>query len=325
MDRLRPMIRWVVGIGLVAVLLVRFDLGEVLHRMSRANLWLLLPALGGLVAVHVIGALAWWLIDARLNHRRMPWRGALRTYYVAQGIGGLTPANLGSDAYRLYAAGGAGWRRGLAPVVLQRVTSAAALAALGLLALTWLPAGSPFVVPATALALAGLGLTVPAVLVLNRRPRGSDGSADVGPVAGHRPARDLIAGTGMGMALGLAFHAVSLGLALVVLASVAPIAAPLPALACLAIARLAILIPISPSGLGIQEGALALLFPTIGLPVELGLAAALLNRLGLVLMAAVGGGLLAWPRLRTWSARSRRNPLPQHGVERLTAGGEGDR
>jgi uncharacterized membrane protein YbhN (UPF0104 family) len=316
MDRLKPIIRWMVGIGLVALLLVRFDLGAVLQHISRTNPWLLVPALGGLVAVHLLGALAWWLIDARLNHEWMPWRHALRTYYVAQGIGGMTPANLGSDAYRLYAAGSSGWRRGLAPIVLQRVTSAAALAALGLLALAWLPAGSPYVTPAAVAAIAGLALTIPIVLVINRRPRRDAGVlADGAHVGERRRAGDLTAGSLIGLGLGLAFHAASLGLALVVLAAVAPIPAPLPALACLAIARLAILVPISPSGLGIQEGALALLFPTIGLPVELGLAAALLNRLALVLVAALGGTLLAWPRVRAMSARRHGNALPPHLVE----------
>lgn len=50
--------------------------------------------------------------------------------------------------------------------------------------------------------------------------------------------------------------------------------------------------PFSPSGLGVQEGVLALLFSGIGLSAEVALAASLLSRLALMVTTLAGGILL---------------------------------
>ena len=72
-----------------------------------------------------------------------------------------------------------------------------------------------------------------------------------------------------------------------------------PVLASIAIARLSILIPLSPSGLGFQEAALTVLFLQIGLTAELALATALLNRLALLGTMALGAAFILWGRTGT--------------------------
>jgi glycosyltransferase 2 family protein len=293
--------RWMIGIGIVVVLLTRFDLGEVARVLGRADLRLALPAILGLVGMHLVGAATWRLLAISLGRHRLPWRRAVRTYYVAQGLGSLTPANLGSDAYRAAAVGPeqARWRDGLVPIVVQRITSTVALGALGVAALIWLPAGS---------SLGGLVAGAALVLVIGssllvlflRWPSSSGLVAARGATPEPAPPRlainDVAAGAGVGFALGLAFHAGSIGLSLLLVMAVSPVRDPVAVLACLAIARLSILVPIAPSGLGIQEGALTLLFLRIGLPAEVALAAGLLNRMALLATAGIGGALLATDR-----------------------------
>lgn len=299
-----PMVRWALGIGLVAFLLTRFDPGEVGRTLAGAQLRLAVPAIVGLVAVHMLGAATWRLLALRLGRHRLGWWRTVRIYYIAQGLGSLTPANLGSDAYRAVAVAGesARWRDGLLPIVVQRITASAALALLGVVAAAWLPGGSdlePVVAGAAAVLVLGSSM---AVLLLRRPGRGEAR----GPVRGTGPGtgaaspaprrRDLARAGGLGLALGLAFHAVSIGLSFALVASLGPVPDVPAVLAALAVARLSILVPISPSGLGIQEGALSLLFLRIGLPAEVALAAALLNRLALLLTTALGSLLLTTGR-----------------------------
>jgi len=305
-------VRWALGIGIVVFLLASFDARDVVSQLRSTRLELAIPAIVGLVAIHLVGAATWRILAARLSDQRLPWPTALWTYYVAQGLGGLTPGNLGADAYRVYAApdGLAGWRRSLRPIVVQRVTSSAALAGLAVGAVAWLPASIDtwFVVAGAAVVLA-IGSSL--LVLFLRRPRGAPSlQADEKPAAERRglPGSILI-----GLVLGAAFHAGAIGLSFVLVTAVSPIADPAPVLACLAIARLSILVPISPSGLGFQEGALSLLFVRIGLPPETALAAALLNRVALLATVALGGLLLALGAPRVASRRppaSERSSLP---------------
>src|SRR6185295_3727965 len=109
-----------------------------------------------------------------------------------------------------------------------------------------------------------------------------------------------------GFGLALLFHTVSLVLGLVLVRAVDADATrdPWIVLGALAVARLSLAVPISPNGIGIQEGLLAILFVQLGLPADTAIAAALLNRLGFLLTAAVGAAALVSPG----AAR----PVPQH-------------
>ena len=95
------------------------------------------------------------------------------------------------------------------------------------------------------------------------------------------------------LASGLAFHTLSIGLTLLLILALDPVI-PLPvALAAITVARLSLAVPITPSGLGVQEGVLALLFGSVGLAPETAIAGLLLGRLALVLTTGIGVLLLA--------------------------------
>ena len=64
-------------------------------------------------------------------------------------------------------------------------------------------------------------------------------------------------------------------------------------------------VPISPNGIGIQEGAPAIPFVQLRLPPDVALAAALLNRLALLLTAGMGATALAWGARRQPAASVR--------------------
>jgi uncharacterized membrane protein YbhN (UPF0104 family) len=98
-----------------------------------------------------------------------------------------------------------------------------------------------------------------------------------------------------GLLLGMVFHGLSLmlGLALVVAVdrSIAP--RSMEVLGALAVARLSLALPITPNGLGVQEGAVAALFVALGLAPDVALASLLLNRLALVTVVLLGGLAMA--------------------------------
>jgi uncharacterized protein (TIRG00374 family) len=100
--------------------------------------------------------------------------------------------------------------------------------------------------------------------------------------------RRLASGAAVGVALGFVFHALSVLLTALLLAAVSPAAVSPAAVAAIGVARLSLAIPISPSGLGFQEGALSALFVALGLPPEAALAALLLARVSLVTTTLIG-------------------------------------
>ena len=293
--------RWAIGLAVLAFLLLRWNLGDIAGQLRHANLALVVPAIVGLVAMHLVGAATWRLLVMRMTGARPGWPASVRTYYVAQAIGGLTPGNIGADAYRLYVAGGdAGWRGALAPIVVQRVTSSVALAALAIAALLVLPrpgeivgmvAGAAIIL-AIASSLVAFALRRPMWPGRTRRRRPDTPANANASASDGSSTRGLLRSALPGLGLGLVFHTGSILLSSLLVASVSPIPNPMAVIASITIARLSILVPISPSGLGVQEGALTLLFLRIGLPAETALAAALLNRVALLATAAVGGALL---------------------------------
>jgi uncharacterized membrane protein YbhN (UPF0104 family) len=275
----------------------------VARHLAAANPWLVLPAVAGLAAAHVVMALGWRSMLRRLGDVRLPASVAVRSYYAAQALGGVTPANLGGDLYRAAAlrAGGHGWRAAVLPIVVQRATSYAALGALSLGAVAVLAAagvGGPILLLA-----AGVGCVVLALAAVLLAP---DGAFDglhrrlIRLVGGAEPPRDggrflggLRGGAAIGLATGAAFHAVSVVLTWAVLAAVDPALATPAVAAAITIARLSLAVPLSPSGIGVQEGALAALVAALGGPVDAAVAGMLLARLGLVVTTAVGAACIA--------------------------------
>jgi uncharacterized membrane protein YbhN (UPF0104 family) len=287
--------RWVLGIALLGALLTWFNPVSIAARLGTVDVRLAMPAILGLVSVHLVAASAWRRLTERLSGLQLDWRTTIRLYYAAQAWGAITPANLGADIYRVAAIdAGAGRSRLAVPVVAQRLTSIGALLVLGFIGALLLPIGGLGSFAALLLVLM-LGLAAGVAFVATRS----------GQVPGlirrilDRLGLQTLAGPPRGwtstvlrdgLGLGLVFHGASLLLGLVLVAAVDPEAAsrPVEILAALAVARLSLAVPISPNGIGIQEGALTLLFVQLGLSPDTALAAALLNRIALVATAVIG-------------------------------------
>jgi uncharacterized membrane protein YbhN (UPF0104 family) len=298
--------RWGLGFAIVAFLLLRFDVRAVAATLQHVDLRIALPAILGLVAIHLLGAVAWHDLSIRLAGVSLRWWPTITHYYAAQAVGSVTPANLGADAYRLAAVRepARGWATLLLPIVVQRVTSYVALSLVSLAALVLLPHSAstlPIVIAGGGLILLSL-----VVLVFVRRPHLFGWPMRLLPqrmrpdLTGTRlSARDWIASLASGMGFGLAFHVGSIAMVYLLVVALGWRGPAGPVLACIAVARLAILIPLSPSGLGLQEAALSVLFLQIGLPAEMALATAVLNRLALLATMALGAALMISGRTGT--------------------------
>jgi uncharacterized membrane protein YbhN (UPF0104 family) len=298
--------RWALGIGVVTLVIVGLDGAEVMARIRAANGLVVVVAIVGLTAVHALGATTWTVLCRQLAGLRLGWATALRVYYAAQALGGVTPANIGGDAYRVVAVrnASAGWRAAVAPVLVQRATSYVALALLALPAIGLLFFGAHLsnVILPVALLLCGLAggvgmvmLAAPSSLTRLVRRQGwtalDGGTAKVGAWA-RPPIRSIAMGTG----LGLAFHGLSVLLTALLMAAVDPSAVGVPVVAAIVVARLSLAVPILPSGLGANEAILALLFSSLGLAPQSALAGLLLGRVALLLTTLIGASVLLFGR-----------------------------
>jgi len=293
--RTRASLRWMVAIALVVLLLVVIDIGEIARLLASTDMLLALPAIAGLVSVHVIAAASWRRLTATLAGTQLDWATSIRLYYAALAFGTVTPANLGADVYRVTALGHrAAFGRLTRAVVVQRLTSIMAVVYLGLVGALALPIDGlgPFV-----LLLGGVGAATGIAIVILSASPGRFGTV-IGTLQRRLglDERDTFQGRFRGalvdgFGFGLAFHGASLFLGFVLVGAVdARVAAeqPVVVFAALAVARFSLALPISPNGIGVQEGLLAVLFLQVGLPAETAVAAALLNRLALVVAASIG-------------------------------------
>jgi uncharacterized membrane protein YbhN (UPF0104 family) len=319
---LRPL----VAVALLGVVVVSVDPPALATRLLRTDLLLASLAVLGLTAVHLLGALGWWGI--MLSAGGAPrLRTLVLTYYIGQAIGGVTPANLGGDIYRMGVFRGAGWTSAVVPVIVQRATSYVALAAMGLGAFALLAADAR---GSAAVALLGVGGAVAvalAALVVVTPPaplRGLQGRL-VRRLFGSSPAADSMRmGRAwlVGLATGLTFHAFSVALTallvVAVLGAQADAHALVPMLCVLTIARLSLAAPFTISGLGVQEAILVALAPATGVPASALLAAMLLARISLLLTTILGGVLLS-------STRSKIAAQPGTGSDAPVGLGHGTR
>jgi uncharacterized membrane protein YbhN (UPF0104 family) len=297
--------RWAAAIGVLALLVVGLDSGEVLARIRSANGPLVVTGVLGLGAVHALAAAAWRILCRQLGGLRLRWATCLRIFYAAQALGGVTPANVGGDAYRVLAVrrAGLGWSAAVAPVLVQRATSYLALALMALPALGWLAISShlPFAILAAGLMLCAVAGGVALLLLAAPERLGALRarlSWNLASTSSHPPAepvnpmRPPIGSMAVATAFGLAFHGVSVLLTALLVVAVDPSAMGISVLAAIVVARLSLAVPILPSGLGANEAILALLFVGLGLAPQTALAALLLTRVALVLTTLLGAVLL---------------------------------
>ena len=309
--RARWLARWLIGVAVVLLLLWGFDGPEVLTRLAASNVVLASVGIAGLTVAHVIAAATWRALCGMTAGVRLPWLATLRCYYAGQALGGVTPGNLGGDVYRVRAMreGGHAFDASVTPIVIQRATSYVALSCLAAAALLMLASSShvamSMVVPAAGVCVLG-GVLAAVLLAPPRRLAGLQarlvamlgGRMPVGRSAA--PARStataLWRASLVGFAFGMAFHVAGILLTALLVLAVDPGAFTLPAVGAVAVARLALALPISPSGLGFQEGALSVLFVGLGLPPEAALAALLLSRVSLLATTLIGAAVLTLDR-----------------------------
>ena len=96
----------------------------------------------------------------------------------------------------------------------------------------------------------------------------------------------------IGLGTGLIFHAGSVALTWLLVVAIDPQTPVWPVLGAIAIARLSLAVPLTPNGLGVQEGTLAALLTAMQVSAQPALAAMLLARLSTVLLAAIGVALM---------------------------------
>ncbi len=293
--KLLILVRTTSGLGIVGFLLFHLNAGEVISVAGSADWLMVLVAIFGLTVVQLLGATTWKLLTAQLCGISLRWFDAARIHYAAQAAGSLTPANVGADIYRVYALkDGVKWARALLPIGVQRNTSFLGLAFLGLMASLALPL--PGVLGEVLAVAAGLSITGIIVVGLGtsswwrrlgtvrilRRVVPSLGGVNLG-------VRAIQRSLATGVLLGLAFHIISIGFTYMLVLAVGGEAGLVQTLAALTLTRLAISVPFTFNGLGVQESAAALLFPSIGLTAEMGIAVVLLSRLALLVTIAIGG------------------------------------
>ena len=294
--------RFALGLAILVLVLLALNPAEVANALATADLRLVVVGILGLTVMHAVAAGGWrWMVDQR-SGLRLSWGAALRVHYAAQALGSVTPGNLGSDLHRatVVRQAGHGWSAAIEPIVVQRATSYLALsllAAAGLVVVSASDELSRFIV-LTGAAVAGLLLVLSWQLLRPIGPfrgihawlrRRVDPSADAGADEGAQASWPVLL---IGLGTGLVFHAGSVALTWLLVVAIDPQTLLWPMLGAIAIARLSLAVPLTPNGLGVQEGTLAALLTAMALPAQPALAAMLLARLSTVLLAAIGVALM---------------------------------
>lgn len=281
--RVTPVLRLSLVVVVLALVVRSVDIASAVRAAAGANAALVVASVVVLTGVHVLAALTWRYIGSVLGAPSIGIRSAITAYYASQALGGLTPANLGGDAYRVVAlrSSGSGWADAAGGVLVQRATSFAALGLIGVIALLALPDVTATAVPLLVAAGVITFLAAIPVGLVVRRLTGTIASAV------------LVRASAGGLVLGLLFHGLAIGASYVLVLAVDPTSSGTAVFAAVGLARLAIAVPVTPSGLGIQEGAMAALFIVLGLDPAVAIAASLLGRLALISTTVIGLGIIA--------------------------------
>jgi uncharacterized membrane protein YbhN (UPF0104 family) len=316
------LLRWVLALGILGALVFYFDTGELGSLLGRVDWSLAYPAILGLTAMHLVGVAIWKMLAARLTGMKLRWGCLARVYYAAQAVGSLTPSNIGGDVYRAYAVTGGtrGWGEALLPIATQRVASYLSLLLLGAMATVVLPFHA---LTPKALAIVAALFVVGILCFWTLARRASAPGSLAGRLASRFhlptawtaiPTRRLVTTLASAVLMGLAFHAGSIALSYALVLAIGGEPPVLPALAALMVARLAIILPVPVGGLGFLEGAMALLFPGLGLTAEMGLAVSLLNRLAFVQTVLIGSLFILAGKTRLKEGKPETVPSPGVGL-----------
>lgn len=312
-----PFLRVALGVSLVAILLLFVDLRGVTNALldiTSIDLVIIFALSFALVWVSV---LKWRLFLERLGISASVLH-LFRLYLVGYFVNLIMPSAIGGDVVRsLYVGRDVDKMRAMSATLLERYTGFLAMVTMALVAVSWAPQVTPGVLVATvAIGLAAVGLT--AVLVTGtlvrvcaflRVPEGILGKLarlQEGVQWGLSD-RPLLIRAGV---LSLIFHLLTIVNTAAVAHAVGWHAVPWSDL--LVVVPLILLvgaIPISPQGLGIQEGAFLFFLHSVGATTGQALAVALVLRAKSYVLALCGG--LLWLTL----VRKKRTKEDALGVE----------
>jgi uncharacterized membrane protein YbhN (UPF0104 family) len=315
---LKPLLRTAVGVGIIALLVVRSDLDAIGDALADAN-----PVSIGLAFVLMMALLAVsalrWAVFLRSLGVELSVGPTMRLTFVGAFFNAFLPTGIGGDAYKAMRvrATGVPLSKTLASVMLDRIVGIVSLAAIGLAAgVTRLLAGdSGPVVPIAALASLGILAAAGLLIGFGEKFVGSGRVTWFGLRARlQRTARALteagthphsvrwgIAGGLSAQVLGIAAH--------VALARALALSVSLSALILgVVVATVAATAPITINGLGVREGVWVWVLGVYGVGGSESLAYALLvlamslgsSAVGGLVYAVAGGGV----RPATTRARS---------------------
>ncbi len=279
--RLLPLL---VSLLMLAAVLHQVGATAVLDRLAAASPgWL---ALGLLISVpqFLLSALRWRVVSTALGVH-LPYRTALREYYLAVFLNNVLPGGILGDGARVWRSGGRGrWAAAVQSVVIERLSGQLALFAIAALALGVLLR----VQPALGGSLVGVALPLLGVVAL---------LAAGGWVLGRRrlpdwigPALPLLVSPRAFVHLGLSLLIVATYLAVYACAAQA-IGAPPPLPMVLLLVPwvlLAMLLPSALGGLGVREAAAGALWLGAGLDPGQGVAIAMLYGVSCLLASTPG-------------------------------------
>jgi len=295
-------LRGLAAAAILALILWRLDLAEAIAITARADLrWLLASVVLALV-VKVLPALAWRaLVSAQ--EMNVSIRRLILFHYVSLFFNNFTPSNIGGDVARAYLLSrwtGEAVGASVSIVVLKLLTTfsllllvliatpyAASLA--GDSAISGLPFGLAFFV----LALVLVGSLVVGWKILDRQmgrlgPVGRWLRQGLDSLASFRNSRGALLRAYFWVLLS---QVVSLGVPYLIGLALSLQLKPFYFLAFMPMIRLASMVPISPGGLGVREGAFVVLFTQLGLSPEAAFSLSLLN-LAIITLATLPGGVL---------------------------------
>ena len=311
----RPMLRIAGSLALLTALAVTVDLGQAMRLLAGADP---VAVAGLLAAAHLqvgLSAVRWRLVAGRLG-LPLGRAAACGEYYLCLLLNQLLPGGVSGDAIRAWRharrlparADGGGTGRALRAVVLERFAGQVAFFALAGLGLAFWPLLMPGgYAPWLAGAAAALGATMLAVLAalaLGTRigprrwragvaalvPEGRAALLGEGAWRVQLPLNLAVAGC-LIAAFAFAADAVGSGLPVGAWFTVVPLT------------LLALVLQISVGGWGLRESAAALLWPTVGLAPEAGVAAGLIYGLAMLVTGLPGAAVVL----------KRPRPLPAAG------------
>lgn len=299
---LKVFIRIVIGVGVLAFLLVKADVGQLWDTIQNAKVAYLLAALAAIFGGLVFSAFRW---KAYLDALEIPLSiGTLfRLYYVGTFFNAFLPTGIGGDAYKALRLGRD--KESMAPafasVFLDRFAGVVGMAALGLVSSSYILASGdtrrrvPVIALALALAIMGAAalLLIGGERLLGRgrlvKHEGIGGRIRRAMRSIHAAGRHPDAAA-RGYVLGVLFQSLVFVYHVMIAKALRIEGVPIVVFASIVvISSLATMIPLSINGLGFREGAYIWALGRYGVDHDLALAFALLVLASLLLASLVGG------------------------------------